>query len=148
MRKNETSLDSPQLRARISVLFNQIQLEDADILHVLKREGYSINSLGLQRIRRNMCLVRRVNPFDREESDREDRPEVDKIKRHLHEKVDIGDCGILEWFIGISFLPAERSCRCQEHWLACWKKKVRHLYSRGRIASSVKVGMPRAKTDR
>ena len=48
---------------------NELSLEDEDILHVLKKEGYEIFSRSLGRIRRDMDLMRRASPFiNREES--------------------------------------------------------------------------------
>lgn len=61
-------VDSPQLRARISTLFYQCCLQDKDILHVLKCEGYSIHPKTLRRIRVGMGLHQRISPFNQDEA--------------------------------------------------------------------------------
>jgi Clr5 domain len=70
VRKKDRNIDTFQLRARISVLFFQCCLGDKGILTVLKGEGYSINARGLSRIRKDMGLVRKVSPVNREEAEK------------------------------------------------------------------------------
>lgn len=62
--------DSPELRARIAVLFFQCGCNDEEILLFLKQEGYSIGRWGLIRIRKELGITRRISVRDREESDR------------------------------------------------------------------------------
>jgi hypothetical protein len=67
VKKNTRTSRTSQLRARISVLFFQCCLEDKDMLRALQQEGYKISYWTLQRIRREMGLVRRISPSDVEE---------------------------------------------------------------------------------
>jgi hypothetical protein len=62
--------DTPQLRARVAVLFYQCCLSDKDILYVINKEGYSIGAWGLKRLRKELNLPRRVSSIDREEAER------------------------------------------------------------------------------
>lgn len=67
--RNTKNDDSPELRARIIVLLFECCLNDDDILYILKKEGYSLNKLGLRRLRTKMGLIRRVSPQNRAEAD-------------------------------------------------------------------------------
>lgn len=63
--------DTPQLRARIAILFYNCCLSDKNILNILQQEGYSISSWSLIRIRKEMGIKRRIEPQNLEEADRE-----------------------------------------------------------------------------
>jgi hypothetical protein len=63
--------DTPQLRARIAILFYNCCLSDKNILNILQQEGYSISSWSLIRIRKEMGIKRRIDPQNLEEADRE-----------------------------------------------------------------------------
>lgn len=67
--KRQKTEDSPQLRARISVLFYQCCLADKEMLGVLQQEGYTLGEYGLQRIRLNLGLSRKISILDREKAD-------------------------------------------------------------------------------
>lgn len=60
-RLQEPIRDSPELKARISVLFYQCCLNDDEMLIALKREGFNVNRRALQRIRLSMGLSRRFS---------------------------------------------------------------------------------------
>jgi hypothetical protein len=66
IQKRQQSHDSPELRYRIITLFFDVGLDDPTLLDVLQREGYQIAIWGLQRLRKEMGLIRRVSPFDSE----------------------------------------------------------------------------------
>ncbi|KAL4889310.1 hypothetical protein BDV59DRAFT_195730 [Aspergillus ambiguus] len=59
-RQDRTTSSSSLLHARIRVLFFQVGLEDREILQVLEKEGYSISSRTLRRLRINLGLYRRT----------------------------------------------------------------------------------------
>jgi hypothetical protein len=54
------SMDTPELRNRISCLFQDTQLSDTGILRVLLGEGYDIRFRALERIRMDMGFRRRL----------------------------------------------------------------------------------------
>lgn len=69
VRKRLRTNDTPQLRARIAVLFYQCCLTDHDILNALKKEGYSVSTTALVRIRKELGMKRRINPGDADAAD-------------------------------------------------------------------------------
>ncbi len=69
--KRIATIDSHQLRLRVSVLFFQWCLNDRDILRVLQREGHQRGFIGLVRLRKEMGIDRRVAPDNRREADAE-----------------------------------------------------------------------------
>jgi hypothetical protein len=75
--------DSPQLRARISVLFFECCASDKEILFILGKEGYKIGEWGLRRIRKKLGLSRRVSRFNREEADK-------RLREVVQEELDKG----------------------------------------------------------
>jgi hypothetical protein len=83
IRRNSKNDDSSALRARITVLFFECCLEDNDILYILRKEGYSLNKLGLQRLRKKMGLIRRVSLQSREEADK-------FLLEHVQKELDKG----------------------------------------------------------
>ncbi|OXV10153.1 hypothetical protein Egran_02085 [Elaphomyces granulatus] len=125
VRKNHQNIDTPQLRARISVLFFQCCLGDKDILYVLQREGYSINARGLSRIRKSMGLLRRVSPFDQEESQR---LLLETVQKEL-------DKGFIEGF-------------GRGNLYSYFRSKVMHIVSRDRLFAAIKTLDPDGVTRR
>lgn len=70
VRKRVRTDDTPQLRARIAVLFYQGFLPEHTILTALRSEGYSINARALARIQKRLGMKQRINPGDADEADR------------------------------------------------------------------------------
>ena len=66
IQKRQQSDDNPELRYRIITLFFDVGLDDTTMLDVLQREGYQIGIWKLQRLRKEMGMIRRVSPFDTE----------------------------------------------------------------------------------
>ena len=66
----ERTEDSPQLRARLAVLFYEVCLKDDDMMRVLIEEGYQITLTGLVRLRKELNMTRKVDFRHREEADR------------------------------------------------------------------------------
>ena len=67
--KYNKPVDCPELRMRISALFFTC-LQDKNILKILQKEGYKIKARVLQQIRKDMGLLRRVDPFNQKEAQR------------------------------------------------------------------------------
>lgn len=70
-----------------------------------------LETLGFQRISTEACLYtngRIVILYYVDDiaflTSKENRPELDKLKRRLHEHMDVRDCGELQWFLGIRIL--------------------------------------------
>lgn len=68
-------LDTVELRTRIAYLFSALRLTDADTIDVLARDGFTINTRALARIRKDMGL--------RKSTSREDFEAVDEQLRAL-----------------------------------------------------------------
>ncbi len=58
--KRHATEDSPQLRLQITNLFLHCGLKDAEIVEVLRTEGYQLGLTGLIRIRKDLGLYRRL----------------------------------------------------------------------------------------
>ena len=62
--------NSPQLRARLVVLFYEMCLKDDDMMRVLIEEEYQITLTDLVRLRKELNMIRKVDFRHREEADR------------------------------------------------------------------------------
>ena len=75
--------DTPQLRARISVLFFEYCASDKEIIHILEKEGHQLSLYGLSVLRARLGLTRRVSRFNREEAD-------ERLSNIVQEELDKG----------------------------------------------------------
>ena len=63
--------DTAGLRLRIIALTYESCFNDADTLHALVQEGFTIAPRALQRIRKSMGIYKRVSVFNKAEADAE-----------------------------------------------------------------------------
>ena len=61
--------DTPQLRARISVLFFEYCASDKEIIHILEKEGHQLSLYGLSVLHAWLGLTHHVSCFNCEEAD-------------------------------------------------------------------------------
>ncbi|KAL5366644.1 hypothetical protein BJX96DRAFT_170107 [Aspergillus floccosus] len=86
-RQDRTIASNPLLHARIRVLFFQVGLEDKELLSVLQKEGFSIFSRTLRRLRTQLGLFRRVrDPLAQQLQREEMLKALELLHRHIRSK--------------------------------------------------------------
>ena len=69
--KRQRTMETPELCARIQILFFDMGLDDTEMLLVLNAEGYQLGKTGLEGLRKKLGLIRRLNSgVQREEADK------------------------------------------------------------------------------
>lgn len=83
-KQNCTASSDTMLHARIRILFFQVGLEEKDLFHVLKAEGFDISPRMLKYIRHQLGLYHRtVNPITTQH-------QVDRVIEELHTELQTG----------------------------------------------------------
>jgi hypothetical protein len=83
-KQDRTATSNEVLHARIKVLFFQVGLEEKDLLHVLRLEGFNIKPRTLKHVRHHLGLFRRTtNPLLLQQ-------QVETIIKELEKQIEKG----------------------------------------------------------